>query len=211
MDLNQENKLPENRKNSMSNPSFNSTPKSVLIEKSDSSPSNNSSNLLDQTCYFSPITSSNYCSHNSLNYTPEKMSDITNIQTNAKHEHKDDSKPLFSSPIKSSGRKVREPQSVDYKRTKRAQSLVNPGSIRQFQLLNRRGSKIYGSSQEFLDHLDKEQPFYEGMHATSRHHSLVPTECKPIDLSPVLKNKSLKILDQAQKNTDDDIFTVLGE
>lgn len=208
--MNQENNLPENRKNSMSNPSFNSTLKSVPIEKSDSSPSNNSSNRLDQTCYFSPITPSDYCSLNSFNYTPkQKMSDITNIQTNVNHN--DDSKPLFSSPIKSSERKAKESQSLDYKRTKRAQSLVNPGSIRQFQLLNRRGSKIYGSSQEFLDHLDKEQPFYEGKYATSRHHSLKPTECKPNDLPPVLKNESLKFLDQAQKNTDDDIFTVLGE
>jgi hypothetical protein len=193
------NKSPE-RKNK-SNPSFNSTFKSVSINNS---PSANSPNLFDQTCYFSPIAPSDYCSINSRNDSLKDKMPESAVDSNEANQ-------LISSPIILNDRKIKEPNSLDCKRLQRAKSLINSNTIKQFNSLNRRGSKIYDSSQEFIDHLDKESPFYEGKFATTRHHSLIPSEKKPIDLSPVLKNESLKILDQVHNNTDDDIFTVLGK
>merc|ERR1712127_557943 len=72
-------------------------------------------------------------------------------------------------------------------------------------------SKIYGSSQEFLNNIDTITPSHEACFATSRHH-LLPIEQENLATAlhqPVISNKSVKILDKNHNNSKDNIFTVL--
>lgn len=95
---------------------------------------------------------------------------------------------------------------------KRACSLTNPNVLRQFQL-NRKKSRIYSSSQDFLDNIDTALPMNnEACFATTHpiHHlHQLQEDRKLLCNSPkTIENKTVKILDKNHNNKADDLFTV---
>lgn len=186
--------------------SLNSTFKSTRsdINSTFNSISNNSS-ALDPSIYFSPIT----VPSNSNSPSMDKSVIETKIESEtpvSPHLHpcirrRQSLYPSTHSSAISGGFKKRH-------------SLANPSVLQQFQIENRlkNDHHIYGSSQEFLAHLDMDiiKSNNEATFATTHHpfHS-IPADQRIISPSAIT-NKSLKILDKNHKNQADSIFTIFA-